>query len=91
MSAVTLECTVNNPNGIHCRVATRLADIVAGHSVEITVSGSEEPVDCSSVLDVLALGLVHGSHVCFTAHGPDAHNVLTSIETLFSQTSDPGS
>jgi len=89
MSAVTLECTVKNPKGIHCRVATRLADIVAGHSVEIKISGSNESVDCSSILDVLGLALVHGSRVCFTARGSDAYNVLTTVEALFSRTSDP--
>ena len=89
MSVQTLECSVENPKGIHCRVTTRLAAIVADHTVAMKIVGSKESVDCSSILDVLGLALVHGSRVCFTAEGPDTDKVLNSIAALFSQTTDP--
>lgn len=84
-----MECTVENCKGIHCRVATRLAEIVAGHEVTMKIAGNNESVDCSSILDVLSLALVHGSRVCFTARGPDADNVLGAVRALFSRTTDP--
>ena len=80
---------MENPNGIHCRVATRLAEIVADHSVAMKIVGSNESVDCSSILDILGLALVYGTRVCFTAEGPDAHSVLTAVAALFSRTTDP--
>ena len=89
MSVQTLECRVENPKGIHCRMATRLAEIVADHTVAMKIVDGKESVDCSSILDVLGLGLVHGTYVCFTAKGPDAHTVLTAVAALFSRTTDP--
>jgi phosphotransferase system HPr (HPr) family protein len=89
MSVETLECTVENQKGIHCRVATRLAEVVAGHNVKMKIVGSDDWVDCSSILDVLGLALVHGSRVRFTARGPAAHRVLSAVQTLFSRISDP--
>ena len=80
---------MRNPRGVHCRVATRLAALVAEYDVELEIVGRGDPVDCSSVLDVLGLGLVPGSRVCFSARGRNAHEVLIVVNELFSHTSDP--
>ncbi len=82
--ALTWESRVNNPKGIHCRVATRLAEIVANHDAEVRIINQGEPADCSSILDVLSLGLAQGSLVGFTAHGPEADKIPVEIERLFS-------
>lgn len=89
MTVVTRQYRVQNPKGIHCRVATRLAEIVADHEATVKITGSDGSIDCASILDVLSLALVHGSLVSFTAHGPDAHKVLAAVETLLSHTNDP--
>jgi len=89
MTVVTRQCRVQNLKGIHCRVATRLAEIVADHEATVQITGSDGPVDCTSILDILSLALVHGSRVRFTAQGPDADKVLAAVETLLSRTNDP--
>jgi phosphotransferase system HPr (HPr) family protein len=89
MLVVTRQCTVQNPKGIHCRVATRLAEIVADHEATVHITDREGLIDCASILDVLSMALVHGSRVSFTAHGPEAHKVLSAVENLLSHVNDP--
>jgi phosphotransferase system HPr (HPr) family protein len=89
MSIVSRQCRVLHPNGIHCRVATRLVEIVSGYKATVRITGSDGIVDCSSILDILSLSLVHGSLIRFTAQGPDADKVLAAVEVLLSRTGDP--
>ena len=89
MPPLTRQCRVQNPKGIHCRVATRLAQIVAEHDATVQITGSDGPVDCSSILDILSLALVHGSRVRLAAEGPDADRVLAAVERLLSRSDDP--
>ncbi len=89
MSEVTVQCTVHNPKGIHCRVATRMAEIVAPFDARVQLAVSEETADCSAILDVLSLGLARNSQVYLTARGPDAEKVVAALAVLLSQTEDP--
>ena len=83
MKAVSRNITVSNPNGVHCRVAERLISIISEHEATVQLTGQEgEPVDCTSILEILSLGLGCGSSVCFTAQGPDAHQVADAVEHL---------
>ena len=84
MSCVRWESRVANPKGVHCRVASRLTEIVAGHDAEVRIIAGAESVDCTSILEILSLCLVHGSRVSFTAQGPDAHRVAAAIENILS-------
>jgi phosphotransferase system HPr (HPr) family protein len=84
MNPVSWESRVGNPKGVHCRVANRLIEIVAEHEADVHITDREEPVDCTSILEILSLALVHGSRVRFTAQGPDAHEVAAAIEQLLS-------
>jgi phosphotransferase system HPr (HPr) family protein len=89
MTVVSRQCRVRNPNGIHCRVATKLAEIISGYEATVRITVSDGMVDCSSILDILSLALVHGSLVRFTARGPDADKALAAVEDLLSSTGDP--
>ncbi len=89
MMVVRRDCRVLNPRGIHCRVATRLAEIVAGHEATVRLEGEHGSADGSSILDILSLALAHDSQVLLTARGPDAGKVATAVESLLSLTSDP--
>jgi phosphocarrier protein HPr len=85
MSQITWESKVAHPNGVHCRVAARLTEIVATHDVEVRIiNNPEETVDCASMLEILSLALIQGSQVVFTAEGPDAEQVAEAIDQLLS-------
>ncbi|NOQ46080.1 MAG: HPr family phosphocarrier protein [Desulfobulbaceae bacterium] len=81
--------TVNNPRGIHGRVATRLAEIATGHDVQLYIHGARTCVDCTSILDVLSLALVHGSRVTVRAKGTEADRAMSDVEQLFERSDDP--
>jgi len=89
MSVVKVQCTVQNPKGIHCRVATQMAEIVTAFDARAQLAASGESVDCSAILDILSLGLTRNSQVCLTAIGPDAEQVLTALSMLLTRTEDP--
>ena len=82
MTVVNWECRVEIPEGIHCRVATSLAKIAVEHDTHLYIIVNDEPVDCSSILDVLSMALVHGSLVCFTAQGGDVQGVSIAVKKL---------
>ena len=82
MTVVNWECRVEIPEGIHCRVATSLAKIAVEHETQLHILQKEEQVDCTSILDVLSMALVHGSRVCFTAQGGDVQGVSIAVKKL---------
>ncbi len=84
MNSVSWESRVKNPKGVHCRVATRLIEIIDAHDANVRITDRGEPVDCSSILEILGLALVHGSLVRFTAQGLDAHKVAAAVDSLLS-------
>ncbi len=89
MNSVFWKSRIGNPKGVHCRVATRLIEIIDAHDANVRITDRGEPVDCSSILEILSLALVHGSLVRFTAQGTDAHKVAAAIDSLLSdQSSD---
>jgi phosphocarrier protein FPr len=70
-------------------VATQLSEIIACHDAQVQLRWQESIVDCSSILDVLGLGLGRGSQVRLTAQGPDADKVLAALQAAFSRQDDP--
>lgn len=97
MKTVSWTSTVANPNGVHCRVAERLIRVIDDYeaSVQIISPGQsgqpeqlEQPITCTactSILELLSLGLVQGSQVQFTAQGPDAEQVAVAVEQVLSE------
>ena len=93
MKTVCWTSTVANPNGVHCRVAERLISVIDTYeaSVHIISPGQSEQLEqptytnCTSILELLSLGLVQGSQVRFTAQGSDAELVAVAIEQVLSE------
>ena len=85
MKIISWESTVANPNGIHCRVAERLMKVIDEHKASVQIIDQGQPVDCSSILELLSLALVQGSRVQFKALGPDAEQVAVALERVLSE------
>jgi phosphocarrier protein len=85
MKTVSWESTVNNPNGVHCRVAERLIKVIDEHEATVHIINQGLPVDCTSILELLSLALVQGSRVQFTARGPDADQVVAAVDRVLSE------
>jgi phosphocarrier protein HPr len=80
---------VGNERGVHGRVATRLAEIARAHEVTLQIIGKNEIVDCSSVLDVLALALVQGTPVVLEVRGEQAATALAAAAAVITNRDDP--
>ena len=80
---------IGNQNGVHGRVAAKLAEIAMEYRVRLLVSRDGETVDCSSILDLLAMGLVHGAEVLLRAEGDSAKEALVAATAILSQEEDP--
>jgi len=82
------DLVVGNRRGVHSRVATRLAGIAAEFGVVLSISRADETVDCSSILDVLALALVEGTNLTLRADGDRAEGALQAALVLLTSQDD---
>lgn len=78
------ELVVGNQRGIHGRVATRLAEIAVEYEVTFRLQHGLEIVECSSILDVLALALTHGTLISLHAEGSRAEAALIEAIAVIS-------
>ncbi len=81
--------SVGNQRGVHGRVATRLAEIAAEYGVVLQIIRGEETVECSSILDVLALALVQGTEISLRASGEKAREALQAAQAVITSQDEP--
>lgn len=79
---------VGNERGVHGRVATRLAGVAAAHDVRLFLQFGQETVECSSILDVLALALARGSAIVLVAEGTAADAALIAATEILTTQDD---
>jgi len=71
--------------GLHARPAMLFTQAVAAAGVPVTIAkAGGAPVDASSILFVMSLGVPHGEEVTLAAEGPDADRVLDELVELLS-------
>jgi phosphocarrier protein HPr len=84
-----IDLIVGNRRGIHGRVATRLAEIALEYDVIFRIQRGKKSVECSSILDVLALALVEGTTINLQAEGERAEAALALAAHLITVQDDP--
>lgn len=74
---------VASPVGLHARPAATFtrAAAASGVPVRLQVAGAE-PVDASSMLAVMTLGVGHGQEVVLSAEGEGSEQVLDALAEL---------
>lgn len=82
MTTLEKKITVNVHQGVHGRVATKLAKITQQHNVLMHILRDQEELDCASVLDVLSMGFTAGTSVLFRVVGEKAGQALADVEKL---------
>ncbi len=80
---VSQEVKVTNGAGVHARVATLLAKKSKEYSSKIELMFDDQRVDCSDVLQVLALGAAPGQRLTVIASGDDAPRALAAVVEMF--------
>ena len=81
--------TVGNERGVHSRIATSLAEIAAKYGVRLRITLKGESADCSTILDVLALGCVQGDQLQVLVEGMAAGEALEAVTGLLTAKEDP--
>ena len=69
--------------GLHARPAMLFTQAVAATGIPVTIAPEGgEPVDASSILFVMSLGIPHGAVVTLAADGAGADEALDGLVTL---------
>jgi len=79
----TRTVTVANPDGLHLRAATMIADLVRRHRAEVKVVKGSDRVNATDVLQVISLATFAGEELLLEATGENAEAVLDMLAELF--------
>ena len=80
---LTREVVVANSQGLHARPADMLAREARKWQSRIELVADAQRVDGKSILEVLTLAAEAGTRLVVEATGPDAHQALEAIGSLF--------
>ncbi|VAW34399.1 hypothetical protein MNBD_DELTA04-1245 [hydrothermal vent metagenome] len=89
MKPLEKELTVNNPNGVHGRVASHLARIAGTYDATVHIVYEKTAIDCTAILDVLSMGLVYGTRLKIRIGGRERKKAMAEVEKLFFRRDDP--
>ena len=79
----TRKVTVLNPAGLHARPSLAVAQTVRRSNSKVTLRAGGQTADAADILQLLSLGVAHGTELEFEAAGPDAEEVLDSLAAQF--------
>ena len=79
------ELVMNNPRGLHLRVAAEIVKLTRGSDTHVTLSREgERSADGGSIMDLLMLEAAPGTKVRVDVEGPSEQAVAVRIAELFS-------
>ena len=71
---------IGSSHGLHARPAKMFVQAAKESGVPVTLAkDAGKPVDATSILGVIALGIEQGDYVTLTAEGDDAETVLDRL------------
>lgn len=83
MAHVTRSVTINDPVGLHARPASEFVQKVNESKTSVTIcKEGGSPVDASSILSVLSLGIAQGDVVELSVEGDNADAVADDLKYL---------
>jgi phosphocarrier protein HPr len=78
---------VRNPQGLHMRPATNLAQLASKYQSAIRVHKQDQAVNGKSPLELMVLGAEMGTELTIEATGPDAQQAVDAILALMASPS----
>ena len=75
---------ISNKYGLHARASTRLAQLAQQFRCEVFLAreGTDEEVDCKSILGILTLGAEKGQTLQLRVSGDDAQDAMNALVGL---------
>ncbi len=77
---LTKTLTIQDPHGMHLRVAADVVRASQGHRAEVTFYANGKKASASSILELLLLGVAGRSSVTVVASGTDEHRAMQRME-----------
>jgi phosphotransferase system HPr (HPr) family protein len=81
----TRTVAVTNPQGVHARAATLIAELVHRYDAQVVLIKHNDRVQGTDVLQILSLGAGPGEQLLLEATGNDAERVLEALALLFAE------
>ena len=79
------EVVVKDRHGLHLRCASELARLACGYASTLHLTNGQRSADMKSMLGLITLAAVKGSHLQLTAQGNDAAEALTAVCDYFTR------
>lgn len=76
---------VNNPMGLHARVATSMVKAMDKYQCQVTLQKDSVEADARSILSLLLLAATPGSEIRVRAEGPDSLEAVSEIDKLIQE------
>lgn len=74
--------------GLHARPAALFVKAAAEQPARVTIRKDGDPVDASSILAIMTLGVEHGDEVTLAAEGEQADEALDNLVALLERDLD---
>ena len=79
----TRKVVVTHSPGLHARPCLAIVNTVRSFQSRVTILKGDETADAGEILQLMSLGVPQGTEVTLEAAGPDAVEVLDTLERLF--------
>ncbi len=76
------QTVVVNEMGIHARSAAKIAELAQNAQDIVWIAGNDEPVDATSIIDILTLGCAKGMVITVTVRNRRDRDILDEIIRL---------
>jgi phosphotransferase system HPr (HPr) family protein len=80
---VTRSLIVTDPAGVHVRTASAIQAITRRSQSEVTIVSAYHKAKGTDIWDLLALAAPCGSTITLEVEGPDAAEILDTLEPIF--------
>ncbi|MBP5674080.1 MAG: HPr family phosphocarrier protein [Lentisphaeria bacterium] len=81
----TAEIVVQDRHGLHLRCASELARLACGYGAELSLSNGKRTADMKSMLGLITLAAVKGTHLMLRAQGEDAKEAVSAVCEYFTR------
>ncbi|MBS5064961.1 MAG: HPr family phosphocarrier protein [Hungatella hathewayi] len=85
---VEWEYTIQDPEGLHARPASKLVMKAMKFSSDIRVSLYQNSADAKNILEVMALGAGRNDKILVRAAGEDEEEALEAVKQVLAQEND---
>ena len=77
------EVVVENRAGVHMRPSTMITQTCGKFKSDIFILNNEAKINARSVIGIMSMGALYGTHLTLEAEGEDEEAALDALQALF--------